>query len=126
MTGIIDEIIEIHTLIAKDYLPRLKDAIAEVEQGSYDALAVAKDVVRVIEGTVNGTVTNAAPAQAVQVQAPVLSASVQELAAQQPEQGAVAVDDTEDSALAGAGDAAAAVRAEAAQAKAARSTRTTK
>lgn len=85
MTGIVDEIVEIHTVIAKDYLPRLKAAIAEVEQGSYDALAVAKDVVRTIEATVNGTVTNASPAAQVQAQAPVLTASVQELAAQQPE-----------------------------------------
>jgi methyl-accepting chemotaxis protein len=85
MTGIVDEIVEIHTVIAKDYLPRLKAAIAEVEQGSHDALAVAKDVVRTIEAVVNGTVTNAAPAPQVQAQAPVLTASVQELAAQQSE-----------------------------------------
>ena len=85
MSGIVDEIVEIHTVIAKDYLPKLKAAIAAVEQGSYEALAVAKDVVRTIEATVNGTITNASPAPQVQAQAPVLNASVQELAAQQPE-----------------------------------------
>ena len=119
MSGIVDEIIEVHTVIAKDYLPRLKAALAAVEGGAYEALAVAKDIVRTIEGTVNGTVTNAAPTQAAQVQAPILSASVQELAAQQPEpevvepEADVEVDDDQAGAAQGAGEAAAATYAEA-------------
>ncbi|GAC70740.1 hypothetical protein [Gordonia soli] len=82
---ITEDIVDIHTTIAREYLPQLKAAVDQVEEGVDGALDAVRDLVRTIEAVVHGTVVNAAAPVAVEYQAPVIPPAEQDDTATTPD-----------------------------------------